>query len=90
MNQIINNSIINNNIYLVIIIVILIQFIWYYLTLPGSILSLNKKTDKPQLKKALSNYIIYIFPMIIGIYFLNLKDKNCDLIKSYISSIYKK
>ena len=91
MNQIINNPTIINNIYLVISILVLIQFTWYYLTLPGSFLSLNKeKTEKPKLIKALSSYMIYIIPMIIGLYSLNSKDTNCNLAKLYISSICKK
>jgi len=78
-----------NNIYTIVTLSILFQFIWYYMTLPGSVLS-NKKYDKPSLKLALKSYLIYVIPTIIGIYFLNDKDKNCMAINLYYNTICRK
>jgi hypothetical protein len=81
---------INNNIYLVLIIVILVQFSWYYVTLPGSKLSPNKKHPKPSIKLALTSYLTFAVPLFVGLYYLSTKDKNCALANAYIGLICKK
>jgi hypothetical protein len=40
-------------------IVVFLYFIWYYATLPGSMLSVNKRVQKPSLLTALVQFIIY-------------------------------
>ena len=80
----------NANIYLVIFIYFLIQFLWYYATLPGSELSLNKKHPKSSIKIALTSYLIYLIPVIISLYYLNSKDSNCAIINAYAGLICKK
>ena len=78
------------NIYLILIVIILVQFSWYYFTLPGSRLSPNKKHPKPSVKTALTSYLTYVIPMFIGIYYLNVKDKNCAIANTYVELICKK
>jgi len=50
----------------------LFAFIWYYLTLPGSILlSKNDNTTKPTLMVAFKKFILYTSPQLLAaIYFL--------------------
>jgi hypothetical protein len=52
-------------VYQILFIAKLLLFIWYYLTLPGSVLSPNKKYPKPSLKTAFMSYLIYMIPSII-------------------------
>jgi ammonia channel protein AmtB len=79
-----------SNLYLVLVIIILVQFSWYYFTLPGSRLSPNKKHPQASIKTALVSYLTYVIPMIIAIYYLNSKDVNCSIAKAYIGLICKK
>lgn len=54
------------------IVVLLIWFIWYYVTLPGSYLSYNKNNYvKPPIKAAFKQYFgIYLIPFFIWILYL--------------------
>ena len=74
-----------NNLYLFIIIIYLLHFLWYYLTLPGSVLSINKNQEKPKLRSAFLSYLTYLLPTMFLIYYLNSKDKNCSALKAYIN-----
>ena len=64
----------NQDIYLILILTVLILFTWYYITLPGSTLSPNKKHPKPSVKTALTSYLIYTIPMILAVYYLTLNE----------------
>jgi hypothetical protein len=72
------------------VIVILVQFTWYYVTLPGSKLSPKKNYPKTSVKTALISYLTYVIPMFIVIYYLNSKDNNCKLANAYIELICKR
>jgi hypothetical protein len=78
------------NIYLVLVIIILVQFSWYYVTLPGSRLSPNKKYPQVAMKTALVSYLTYAIPMILAIYYLNSKDTNCKIAQAYVGLICRK
>ena len=51
------------NYYSIIIAVWSLAFLWYYVTIPGSKLSPDKKHPKPSLKTALMSYFMYAFPI---------------------------
>ena len=63
------------DLYLILSGLLLVSFTWYYLTLPGSILSPNKKYPKPSVKTALKSYLIYIIPILILNYY-SIKNQN--------------
>lgn len=62
--------------YLILSGLLLVSFTWYYLTLPGSILSPNKKHPKPSIKKALKSYLIYVIPILILNYYSIINKNN--------------
>jgi hypothetical protein len=74
------------NLYLILVLVQLIVFTWYYVTLPGSKLSPDKKHPQPSVKSALMSYLIYLLPMMVLLSFLNSKDKNCAALRLYVNS----
>jgi hypothetical protein len=80
---------VKTNIYLIIVVSILVQFSWYYLTLPGSFLSPNKKHPRAPVKSALIGYLTYAIPMFILIYYLSSKDKTCAIANAYVGLICK-
>jgi hypothetical protein len=51
------------------IVVQIICFIWYYLALPGSVLSVNNKTVAPSVKTALEQYIVHMLPIYLVVIF---------------------
>jgi hypothetical protein len=56
----------NANMQLKILFVYLVWFVWYYLTLPGSVvMSKNDNSSKPTLKVAFKKYILYTLPNIL-------------------------
>lgn len=79
-----------HNIYSLLIVMLLIQFIWYYSTLPGSILSPNKKYPRPTIKLGLTSYLIYLIPTLVIIYYFNIKDKTCIIANTYVELMCKK
>jgi hypothetical protein len=53
----------------IMMIILVVPFLWYYVTLPGSKLSPIKDQPKPTIEKAMKSYVLYIIPMaIINIY----------------------
>jgi hypothetical protein len=62
--------------YLLLFVVYLSLFLWYYATLPGSILSLDKKHPKPKLQSALFGHLMYILPVFLMTFYSNNLDCN--------------
>ena len=79
------------NLYMIIVGVYLVKFLWYHVTLPGSILSLDKgKHPKPSVKTSLTSYLTYLLPMLVVLYFLNSKDNKCKFLNEYVNAVCKK
>ena len=72
------------------LITILVQFTWYYATLPGSIVLSNKKKPKPSIKSAAISYLTYAIPLFIAFYYLNSKGKYCVIANTYVDLFCKK
>lgn len=82
---------ISKYLYIIIVGVYLVQFLWYHVTLPGSYLSPEKnKHPKPSIKTSLISYLIYLLPMLTGLYFLSSKDQNCQALNMYVNAVCKK
>ncbi len=60
------------------ILILIFYFTWYYVTLPGSMLSFNKnKYSKVSIKDAFKQYFgLYYIPMYIGIIYYLYKINN--------------
>lgn len=80
----------NKFMYTMSILFVLFYFIWYYITLPESVLLPHKKNKKPTIFRSFVSYLIYILPGIIFINFVSSKDIDCKLINSYVNTICKK
>ena len=86
-----SKSTISLNLYMLIAGVYLIQFLWYHVTLPGSVLSLQKeKHPKPSVKTSLTSYLVYLLPMLLVLYYFSAKDKNCEYLSTYVNMVCKK
>ncbi len=84
-------SSVSKSLYMIIVGVYMVQFLWYYVTLPGSYLSLEKnKHPKPSIKISLTSYLIYLLPMLLMLYFMSSKDNNCEALNMYVNSVCKK
>ena len=64
------------------VILLIIYFIWYYITLPGSYLSYSRnKYNKPPLKASFKQYFgVYLIPMYILVIFIIYKLRNNPLL----------
>ena len=71
----------------------LVLFVWYYLTLPGSVLVSDKsKSNKPSLSIALQHFVLYQLPYYLLLIFLMYYIKNnnnlvCEQLKQLGSDI---
>ena len=60
--------------YFTLIFALAILFLWYYTTLPNSMMFADENKQIPSLKTALISYSAYVGPMVIGyLYILNSK-----------------
>jgi hypothetical protein len=72
----------------------IVAFVWYYLTLPGSYLSISLKPTKPRIRTALQQFIVHSLPIyaIVVLSYFSINHPiagkvNCENAHKYLTSI---